>query len=358
MFLTKKTGSSLFLTFQKQAMKTFCSTQEDKEILITNPSPYFTKLTMNRPASLNALTYTMCTTIHELVHQWNKDVNNKIVWFCGKGKAFSAGGDIKALYDVNLTKDPEKMKIHDTFFREEFVCDYKIKTMKPMQISIYDGIVMGGGVGLSIHSKAKVASEATVFAMPEAKIGFFTDVSGSYFLSRLPHNLGLFLGLTGTRLRGAEMVQCGLANFYVPKEKLPILEQDLISKVSRETSDAQIYSIINQYVEKNIGEYPMLNQVKELFQGDSLLDVYRNLENDKKYSDFSKKMLKNMKESSPTSLRIIFEAIKRGKNMSLEDVFKMEFRLTQRFFCMKKHKKFFLLDSCRIRISLKVLDVF
>lgn len=88
------------------------------------------------------------------------------MWFCGKGKAFCAGGDIKALYDANLTKDPEQMKIHDFFFREEFLCDYKIETMKPLQISIYDGIVMGGGVGLSIHSKIKIATETTVFAMP------------------------------------------------------------------------------------------------------------------------------------------------------------------------------------------------
>jgi len=94
------------------------------------------------------------------------------VWFCGKGgKAFCAGGDIKDLYEVNLTKDPVKMKIHDTFFREEFICDYKIKTMKPLQISVYDGIVMGGGVGLSIHSKIKIATETTIFAMP-----------GSFFL--------------------------------------------------------------------------------------------------------------------------------------------------------------------------------
>lgn len=165
----------------------------------------------------------------------------------------------------------------------------------------------------------------------EAKIGFFTDVSGSYFLSRLPNNLGLFLGLTGTRLRGMEMVQVGLANFFVRRENIDKLEKDLSENVGLETTDEKIFDIVKKYQEKSNEEYHYSKQVNELFAGETLLDVYKNLKNDKKYTDFSQKILKAMEESSPSSLRIIFEAIKRGKNMSLDEVFKMEFRLTQRF---------------------------
>ena len=92
--------------------------------------------------------------------------------------------------------------------------------MKPVQISCWDGIVMGGGVGISIHSPIRIATEKTVFAMPEAKIGLFTAVGGGYFLSRLRNNIGLYLGLTGIRLKGEEVVQAALANFFVEKSKI------------------------------------------------------------------------------------------------------------------------------------------
>ena len=92
--------------------------------------------------------------------------------------------------------------------------------MKPVQISCWDGIVMGGGVGISIHSPIRIATESSMFAMPEAKIGLFTDVAGGYFLSRLRKNIGLYLGLTGARLKGEEVVQAGLANFFVEKSKI------------------------------------------------------------------------------------------------------------------------------------------
>ena len=166
----------------------------------------------------------------------------------------------------------------------------------------------------------------------EAKIGFFTDVSGSYFLSRLPGKLGLFLGLTGTRLRGIEMVQVGLANYFVRRDNLDKLERDLIENIGPETNEEKIFEIVGKYNEKSSGEYHFAKQINELFAGESLKDIYNNLQNDKKYSDFSKKILNSMSEFSPSSLRIIFEAITKGKNLSLEEVFKMEFRLTQRFF--------------------------
>lgn len=90
-----------------------------------------------------------------------------------------------------------ELELLDTFFREEFVLDYRLATLKPVLVSILNGVVMGGGVGISIHSPFKIATEKSIFAMPEAKLGFFTDVGGGYFLSRLRSNLGLYLGLTG-----------------------------------------------------------------------------------------------------------------------------------------------------------------
>ena len=166
----------------------------------------------------------------------------------------------------------------------------------------------------------------------EAKIGLFTDISGSYFLSRLPNNLGMFLALTGTRLRGAEMVQAGLANFFVRKANLGNLERDLVENVTKDTSEEGIFAIVGKYSEKVTGKYVFSSQIQELFEGESLREVYGNLRKDQKYKEFSKNCLNLMESSSPSSLRVIFEGVKKGKNMTLAEVFQMEFRLTQRYF--------------------------
>ena len=133
------------------------------------------------------------------------------------------------------------------------------------------------------------------------------------------------------RLKGIENVQCGISNFFVRKENLEKLEKELVESVTAESTEESILSIVKKYHEKNTEEYHYAKEVKELFSGDTLKEVYDNLQKDTKYADFSKKMLKTMQGFSPSSLRIIFEAIKRGKTMSLEEVFKMEFRLTQRY---------------------------
>lgn len=123
----------------------------------------------------------------------------KAFWVEGAGKkAFCAGGDIKELYFAK-EKNP---KLLEEFFKEEFKLDYKLTKMKSLQISNWDGYIMGGGVGLSVFSPYRIATENTSFAMLESKIGFFTDVCGGYFLSRLRNNIGYYLGLTGMTLKG------------------------------------------------------------------------------------------------------------------------------------------------------------
>ena len=122
--------------------------------------------------------------------------------------------------------------------------------MKPVEIAVWDGIVMGGGVGISVHAPIKIATEGSMFAMPEAKIGFFTDVGAGYFLSRLRNNLGMWLGLTGSRLRGRELVQTGIAHYYVPKKLLPELEQAIVQKVAGNSKIEDIRQIIALFAEK------------------------------------------------------------------------------------------------------------
>jgi 3-hydroxyisobutyryl-CoA hydrolase len=141
---------------------------------------------------------------------------HQALWLQGTGgKSFCAGGDVKVLFQQGSSVEDRL-----TFFRNEFTLDYNMSQLKAVQISCWDGIVMGGGVGLSVFSPIIIATEKTVFAMPETKLGFFTDVGASYVLSRLRNNIGYYLGLTGLSLKGEEVYIAGLAHFYIPSEKI------------------------------------------------------------------------------------------------------------------------------------------
>ena len=105
--------------------------------------------------------------------------------------------------------------------------DYKLATMNPIPVALMDGIVMGGGVGLAVHLPIRVATENSLFSLPEVKLGYFPDVGGGYFLSRLKNNLGMFMGLTGYRLKGADLYHAGVADFYVKSENLTALKAEI-----------------------------------------------------------------------------------------------------------------------------------
>uniref|UniRef100_A0A0M3JDW4 3-hydroxyisobutyryl-CoA hydrolase, mitochondrial n=1 Tax=Anisakis simplex TaxID=6269 RepID=A0A0M3JDW4_ANISI len=129
-------------------------------------------------------------------------------------KAFCAGGDVVAVTKSYKVNDPAQT-LHKDFFREEYLLNYEIGTCKVPYVAIIDGITMGGGCGLSVHGRFRVATERTMLAMPETALGLFPDVGGSYFLPRLNHNIGPFLALTGFRLNGADVYHSGVATHYV-----------------------------------------------------------------------------------------------------------------------------------------------
>lgn len=121
-------------------------------------TPYMTSVKLNKPSSLNALNMTMIELLNTQLKEWN-DSKTVLTYFSGEGKAFCAGGDIKSLYEARQSENQEDKKILRDFFKEEFQLDYKIAKMKPIQLCVYDGIVMGGGVGISVHSPIKIATE-------------------------------------------------------------------------------------------------------------------------------------------------------------------------------------------------------
>ncbi len=156
-------------------------------------------ITLNRPKALNALNLSMIRKITPALHQWEEDEKVLVLIKGIGGKAFCAGGDVRSI--VESKNDPNNTLSRD-FFREEYQLNHLISTLDIPYIALIDGITMGGGVGLSVHGYYRVSTEKTLFAMPETAIGFVPEVGGTYFLPRLKGKLGLFLALTGYRLKG------------------------------------------------------------------------------------------------------------------------------------------------------------
>ncbi|MGH6930239.1 MAG: enoyl-CoA hydratase/isomerase family protein, partial [Dongiaceae bacterium] len=189
-------------------------------------------VTLDRPQALNALTLEMARRFDQRLIEWARDPAVAVVVIrSAGGRAFCAGGDIRALYDAGRQNDPYA----SDFYRTEYRLNHRIKTFGKPYVALLDGITMGGGVGLSIHGSHRVVTDRCRFAMPETGIGFFPDVGGSWFLPRCPGALGTYLGLTGVRLGAADMLYCGLATHYVPSDDLAALP-GMLERAAR-TSD-------------------------------------------------------------------------------------------------------------------------
>ncbi|XP_041120799.1 3-hydroxyisobutyryl-CoA hydrolase, mitochondrial [Polyodon spathula] len=292
-------------------------------------------ITLNRPKALNALNLSMIRQIYPQLKKWEKDPETSIVLIKGTGgKAFCAGGDIRAVTDAGKVGD----RLSQDFFREEYILNNAIGTYQKPYVALIDGITMGGGVGLSVHGRFRVATEKTVFAMPETGIGLFPDVGGGYFLPRLQGKLGLFLALTGFRIKGRDVQQAGVASHFVDSEKLPSLEKDLVQlKTPSNTDVADVLNLYQAQSKVDDGKPFILaehmDQINRLFEASSVEDIMQKLNEDG--SSFAVKQLETLKKMSPTSLKITFRQLQDGASMSLQEVLVMEYRLSQA--CMRGH---------------------
>ncbi|XP_042730693.1 3-hydroxyisobutyryl-CoA hydrolase, mitochondrial isoform X1 [Lagopus leucura] len=292
-------------------------------------------ITLNRPKVLNALSLRMIQQIYPQIKAWEQDPETFLIIIKGTGeKAFCAGGDVRAIADAGKAGD----RMTQDYFREEYTLNNAVGTCKKPYVALIDGITMGGGVGLSVHGHFRVATEKTVFAMPETAIGLFPDVGGGYFLPRLSGKIGYLLALTGFRLKGRDVLKAGIATHFVESEKLPDLEKDLIALKS--PSKENIADLLNSYhmqtkidQEKEFVLDEHMEKINSIFSAKSMEEIVQKLKQDG--SPFALKQLETINKMSPTSLKLTLRQLREGASLSLQDVFTMEYRLSQA--CMRGH---------------------
>jgi enoyl-CoA hydratase/carnithine racemase len=186
---------------------------------------------------------------------------------------------------------------------------------------------MGGGVGISIHAPIRIATENSLFAMPETAIGLFPDVGATWFLPRLGPGLGNYLGLTGSRLTGQDLVKAHIATHYMLPEKVEEYKDALKSKVVENSTAADLYNFTEEFSEKVEGPLSNFDKIEANFSNVTTLEhIFHNLEHEG--SDWSKKKLEVLHTCSPLSLKVVFESLKRGTGSKIEDAFKMEYRMS------------------------------
>lgn len=321
------------------------SSPEQEQVLVESRS-FARILTLNRPKQLNALSSVMVSRLLERLLAYEEDSNVKIIILKGKGRAFCAGGDVAGV--VRDIKNGD-WKLGANYFAREFTLNYLMATYKKPQVSLLNGIVMGGGNGVSVHGRFRVATENTLFAMPETALGLFPDIGASFFLSRLPGFFGEYAGLTGARLDGAEMFACGLATHYVPSTKLPMLEDELYSAGSDDPSI--VSSIIDKYSEqprlKAQSAYNRLDVINKCFSRKTVEDIISALEKEaaNQKDSWISSIIETLKKASPTSLKISLRSIREGRLQGIGQCLIREYRMVCHVLRGELSKDFF--EGCR-----------
>lgn len=284
-------------------------------------------VTLSRPKALNAITHGMVRALARQLEDWAGDgaVTRVVVTAAGE-RAFSAGGDIRALYELGRAGRQEEAL---GFFREEYALNTFIKRYPKPYVALIDGIVMGGGVGISIHGSHRVAGDRYAFGMPEVGIGFFPDVGATYALPGLPGEIGTFCALTGERLKTADAVLAGAATHHVRSDRFADLTAALCGNVS-------VDAILSAFAETP-GEGIVSRRrraLDRLFAASRVEDIVLSLDREagsgSADADWAGAQAATIRSKSPTSLKIALAQMRRGKGLPFEECMRMEFRIVSR----------------------------
>lgn len=283
------------------------------------------KITLNRPEALNALSMTMIELFNDQIKQWESDSSVVAVLIQGEGeRAFCAGGDVKAIYDIGREDLLESMH----FFSEEYQLNRRIHHFPKPYIAFMHGICMGGGVGVSVNGRYRVAASDLRLAMPETKIGFYPDVGATFFLSHCPGELGTYIGLTGNEISAADALYAGLIDFIVEKNEFPAIVSAL----------TELNSWSNADIQKTLGKFSInhttsfiatkRNVIDECFSQDTIQLIMNALSQNN--DPWCQEIHNNLLARSPTSLKLTLEALRKAKNQSFNECMAMEFGMTEK----------------------------
>jgi enoyl-CoA hydratase/carnithine racemase len=263
---------------------------------------------LNRPLYLNSLSIDMISRIRSIINS-----SDKTLVFTGEGRAFCAGGDV-----VSMSKKKFSVK---NFFPNLFNLLFEISCMNRDSICIVDGIIMGGGAGLGMSCSHQVLTNKTLWAMPETAIGHFTDAGASYFLNHLhSEEVGLYLGLTGTRLNGIDCYYAGISNFYIPQ-----MSNSIKSQILNEGTQGIFRNLITPESSESqlLRDLPMISQCFNInFDVETICNRLSSIN-----TKWSLRVLNTLKEMCPLSLKLVHEIIKRGKNLSYFQALEMEYNI-------------------------------
>ncbi|MFN2460539.1 MAG: enoyl-CoA hydratase/isomerase family protein [Candidatus Velthaea sp.] len=272
-------------------------------------------ITLDRPAALNALDLEMFEAVEDALVGWRDDPRVERVVVRGSGRAFSAGGDIRAVRAAAERRDERYLH---ALYRSEYGANAIISAYPKPYVALVDGVCMGGGMGLAIHGSHRVVTQNALLAMPETAIGFFPDIGCTYVFPRLPHRAGWFLGTTGSRMDAADALWCGLATHFIERGALGECERRLISESS---TDGVLSSFAQRAPASSLAEHA--GALARCFAGPELRDVLAALSSDP--TPWAQETLAMLERMSPSALIVTWALFERGARMTLPECLAMEF---------------------------------
>lgn len=290
-------------------------------------------MTLNRPRALNALTLDMIRAMDRQLSAWATDDTVKAVIVQGNGKAFCAGGDVVGMVKaIKADPDDHGQSFLADYFGAEYTLDRRTRHYPKPYITILDGATMGGGVGISHHGKYSVVTENTVWAMPEMAIGFYPDVGMTYGLSRLPGDIGTWLGLTGARLEAADLLHLKLAAAFMPSAEIAAF----LANLAEQDWSGDPFTTVESHLarsrvtmRKPAPITPHVDIIGRCYKSDTVEDILAALEREE--GAWAEKQRHICVTVSPSSLKVTLQALRQASALEFDQCLTMEFRLSLAF---------------------------
>jgi enoyl-CoA hydratase len=291
-------------------------------------------VTLNRPNKLNALSEGMIGNLTAALDRWENDAAVGAVFIRGAGeRAFCAGGDIKTFHEKGTAFREGKtgLDVPAAYFAGEYAMNARVFHYSKPIISFMNGITMGGGYGIAGNSAYRVATDKTVFAMPEAGIGFFPDVGSVYHLLRVKENIGRYLALTGISIPALDMMYAGLAEYFIPEER----GEALIARLAKDLEEGEpdiIKPVLDSFSEKRLVTIPLAQRgdvIETIFGLRDIFEILDALKADG--SPWALEAAEALRKKSPSSIRVTLEYLNRAGGMDIDTVLATDLRLAKKF---------------------------